>query len=542
MIQTAGYDLFVQLHEKMLNKALAMAFHAGKLQIEEGHFNLVEKTNLPSDFAAFSQFTFDVSLTNEPFVDLKGKDEFFIRCGSMLRLNLFGCVNIYFSLDFNIAAKIKFNVKELKFQFELNHVKILNIGAQHEYYVSQKFIKALNHIVYEFLDTYFRNKVKTIDLCNIKKLGLEELKDKFDILKSCDVRILNDKSIIAGLSFISEKGNLNKAVNCLSNTDCYVAVSEAAAKEILNYWWTNKDIELKTDFSTTADINFASGAVGQTTDTLTRVFTLGFIETNTDFDEMKLFCDGTIAVTGSPTLNFTEEGGIEVQNLEFTAEVNIRIDALQTQSVTLDKSSFIPDSWTKFEDDVHISTKTEQKTLVNTQNTFKVSSPKVGAILKFKSNPNDGSVTVKVTDVEFKVEFGKKNASFSEATWNKLMSLIKKYIIEKIPEFTVSPALITTQAKVLDKYHMLLANSNLEVNKNGFAISTDVNAQELIANEVAIPNYIVDTKTKTVHSFDCKDVYKILPGYRGGYYVMYEALSKGFKPCCNCLKGYTLAD
>ena len=37
-----------------------------------------------------------------------------------------------------------------------------------------------------------------------------------------------------------------------------------------------------------------------------------------------------------------------------------------------------------------------------------------------------------------------------------------------------------------------------------------------------------------------KEVSKINQEHRDGYFVMYEALSKGYLPCKKCLKGYSL--
>ena len=308
MIETADFDIYAQLHEKMLNKALTMAFYAGKLNVPEQEFNLVEKKIAPSNFAPFSKFKFEVTLTNEPFIDLTGKDSIFIRCGSQLKLNLLNCVDIYFTLDFNIAAVIRFNTSKMQFEFVLNHVKILDIGANHQYYISDQFKGKLNHIIYDVLDTYYRNKVKTIDLNNLKGIDFPQLKSKFSMVKRAEARIFDNKSIVAGVSFFGEYGNLAKAKNCLNKADCYVAVSENAAKKILDYCWANKAGELKTDFEKNASINFASGAIAQTTDTVMRVITLGFLETNTDYDNMQLLCNGNVSVGGTPTLNFTEFG------------------------------------------------------------------------------------------------------------------------------------------------------------------------------------------------------------------------------------------
>ena len=63
---------------------------------------------------------------------------------------------------------------------------------------------------------------------------------------------------------------------------------------------------------------------------------------------------------------------------------------------------------------------------------------------------------------------------------------------------------------------------------------------EIRNEETDIPNYVVDMATKKVHDFSCDDVSKIGRGNRKGFYVMYEALFKGYLPCSKCLNGYSL--
>jgi len=59
-------------------------------------------------------------------------------------------------------------------------------------------------------------------------------------------------------------------------------------------------------------------------------------------------------------------------------------------------------------------------------------------------------------------------------------------------------------------------------------------------NTVAVPNYIGDEDTKTVHAITCSEIADIDTDQRIGYYVMYEALADGYKACNKCLKSYNL--
>ena len=538
MSLTAGYDVLAQIHEKALNKSMALLYYSGKIGIQ-GKYSLADKA--PADFKPYSSFDYDISLTKEPFVDFRGKNQLYLLFGGRVKITLFGSVDVYFSVDFSIDAKIVFTLATRKLHFKLNRVKILKLTAMDRIGIDRQFLNKLNYIVDEILNAYF-SKEDTIDLPTVplQDLQLPVVGTNLSAVKA-DVLIYDARSLLLGLSFFEKKGDLSQVKNRLGNADCYVAVSESAAGNILNYCWGKVEDKLKADFDETMNINFASAATGKATDVLARVFTLGFIQTETEYDNMTMQCSGDVAVNSVPALNFTADGNLEVLNLDIDANVKVKIDALRTQSITLDKSSIIPDSLTKFEDDVLLSKKeNEAATLVNVSNNFKIKVEKAAAKLVFDSVKNDGTVKAKITDVDFKVEFNRKDSTFSDITWAKLMSYVKQYIVSKIPEFSVSPSIILSDLKIFNNYTLSLKNSNLTVAEDGIAIETDINVNEIRSEETDIPNYVVDMATKKVHDFSCDDVTKIRRGYRKGFYVMYEALFKGYMPCTKCLSGYSL--
>lgn len=537
MSLTAGYDILAQIHEKALNKSMALLYYSGKIGIK-GSYSLAEK--VPEDFKAFSSFDYDISLTKEPFVDFRGKNRLFLMFGGLAKITVFGCVDIYVSLDFSIDAKIVFTLATGKLQFKLNKVKILKLMAADCTGINRTFVNKLNYILDEILNTYF-SKENTIDLMAVPLQNLQlPVVGSIQAIKA-DVLIYDDRSLVVGVSFFEKKGNLSQVQNRLGDTDCYVAVAEDAACKILDYCWGKVGDVLKTDFDETININFASAAAGKAMDVAVRVFTLGFIQTETEYDNMTMQCSGNISVNSAPLLNFVGDGNVEVLNLNLDTNVNVKIDALRTQSVVLDKSSFIPDSVTKFEDDVSLSHKeNEPTTLVNVSNLFKIKVEKAAAKLVFDTTKNDGSVKIKITDVDFKVDFDKKGTTFSDTTWNKLMTFVKQFIIDKIPEFAISPSLILSGAKIFNDYTLSLNNSVLSVEDDAIAIRTDINVNEIRNDETDIPNYVVDMDAKAVHDFGCEDVRKIARGKRKGFFVMYEALFRGYTPCRKCLDGYTL--
>lgn len=536
---TAGYDICVQIHEKMLNKAMALYFYSGNFKID-GEYSIAEK--IPAQFKPFSDFKYEITLTKEPFVDFRGRDKLFLRFGSQIKLNIFNCVDVYFSMDFSVDAKITFDFGSRKLQLSLGKAKILNIVAQNRIGISRSFLEKLNYIIDEVVNLYFKeHKIIDLHALPLEDVKLPAISNDLPICQG-DVLIFDNQSLFVGLNFFQKGGSLQKAKNCLEGRDCYVAISKEAAAKILDYSWPFIQDSLKVDFDNKIDVSMASAVAGKTTDLLTRVFTLGFIQTNTEYSSMEMSYNGDLSVNAIPGFNFKENNEFEILNLDIDINVNLKIDAFQSQTVTLDKSSIVPDSLTKFEDDVLLSTTKDKPTsLLNTKKQFKVKLERADAVLEFDNEKGDGSILVRITDVDFKIEFDQKGTTFSNSTWENLMASIRKHIINRIPKFTISPSIVLSGVKIFDRYTLSLGNSpELFSTEEGIAVRTDINVNEINGLEADVPNYVVDTASKAVHEFSCEDVYKIPRSKRKGFFVMYEALARGYKPCQKCLEGYNV--
>ena len=146
---------------------------------------------------------------------------------------------------------------------------------------------------------------------------------------------------------------------------------------------------------------------------------------------------------------------------------------------------------------------------------------------------------MKITDADFQIKFNKKGSTFSDNTWNRIMKFLKEKVLEKIPEIVVSPSLILAEKNVYG-FTLGLADTWLNISGQEIEFSTNVIVNELKSNTVAIPNYIGNRETRTIHHFSCRFVGDIKTESRVGYYVMYEALADNYQACKQCLKSYNI--
>lgn len=533
---TGNFDILVQLHEKALNKALAMVFYSGMLKIEDTY---EVESNLPANMKPYTTFDYEVSLDNEPFVDFRGEDEIFLRFSASLDLTVLSGIKLKFSIGFYARSMVRFDLENQKMYFELYEAKITDISINSKYHLSHKFKTKLNFIIHEIIDEYFKNEIKELEIpIALDGLTLPYMPegDAFKLpIGKVDVKILDNKVMCAGISLFHNNGSMTGINNLTQGKDCYIAINEDAILKTFDFWWTNTTFDKKQTFDLQVDIGFAN-PIGDGVDGAIRIATLGFLQRETDYENVELNYGGTVAIQEMPGLDFRQDQLVEISDLNFEADVFADIYADVTRVTDFDTSSFIPDHWTPWKDDITIKKIDENRKILGLKNTFALNVNKAHGELIINE---DNNLAVKVTEADFKIEFNKKGATFSDNTWAKFMVFLKDKILEKIPPIVISPSLILAKKNIYG-FTLGLSDSSLTISDKEVEFSTNVIVNELKSQKVAVPIYIANKETKLVHMLGCHFISDIDMEDREGFFVMYEALAEGYKACKNCLKAYKI--
>lgn len=267
----------------------------------------------------------------------------------------------------------------------------------------------------------------------------------------------------------------------------------------------------------------------------TRVLSLGFIETDTNYENMVLAYGGTIKVIGKPEFEFLTGNSVKISKLIFNADLFANVSADVFKEISLDTSSFIPDKITPWQDDKHLkSINKPNKSLLDLKNVLDIEIIDAEGRMTLNEQNN---LVIKIEKADFEIDFHSKGTTFSKRIWDKLMTFIKERVIEKIPEIVISPSLVLSKVNVYG-FTGSDENSSIEINPEEVDFTTNLVINELKNLPVAVPNYIANKKSKTIHKFDCSFVGDIDPENRIGYFVIYEALSEQYKTCKSCLNAY----
>jgi hypothetical protein len=265
------------------------------------------------------------------------------------------------------------------------------------------FLKRLNYIISQILEEYFINDLKTLDIpvaLNGLDLPMMPPGDDYKLpVSGVHVMILDNKIVMAGISFFHTNGSLKGLTDLTGNRDCYIAIRVLALQEIINFWWKNTMWDKKQDFKKNELIGFAS-TLARGVDIATRLATLGLLESDTEYDDMILNYGGLVSLEKQPAVTFTDGDRVEVTNLEFIADVFGNLFADVKKDLDLDTSSFIPDKITPWEDDINLKKSNKKKQLLKLKKKFSIHVNNAEGQLKINEKNN---LAVKITKADFEI-------------------------------------------------------------------------------------------------------------------------------------------
>jgi len=588
-MNTYGYDVLVQAHEKLLNKALAAAFYTGKLKMSDT-FSFVK--GVPDSLRGFTEVEYKVRLRNEPCLDLvgpyvpskpfipggifqpvppglviqpgvhpgsppgikiypvpikaKSEDNMIgkigIRLSVELVLRVLTGVDLEFDVDLGATAQIGLDPVDSRLKYSLVNSCIYDLKVNDKLQMHKNFLEKTNEIIAIVLQHYLGSDIKEIELpMDLSKICVdlpqEEGAPKIELpVKLADVMVLNQDIIVVGVNFFTDdRGSFSGMSDLTNGAELYVAIDTDAIDNILEFWWANTQLKkFQLDGSIPLDIK-SNKKLAKTKDFLTRLVTLGFLEPESEVQSDTVYYDAEVELKQLPEISFASGEYAEVKNLKLLLDVKGRLEVKQHRKMSLDSSGFIPDGITPWTDDKLLSEKDITKDLIKHKEELEVLVEQAQCQVVVD---DDSRIAIKVTSADLELDFGEKwYENFSDKVMNGLLDILEKRVVGKIPAFIISPAILLKNVQLMG-YTFAVDIKDIVLDKEYLCIRTNVGVNELSKNIVPIPLYIANTKSQKVHRFDCRVVEDIDFTHRVGYHIVYDAINDGYKPCKGCLPGY----
>jgi len=539
-LNSNGYDLLIQVDERLLDKALSALFYTGKLKAA-GIYAFVE--GVPLELQGFTEVAYRIRLRNEPYLDFKKKDIVGIRLSVEVMLTVLSGVNVEVDVDFGASAEVRFNLSNERVIYDLTNTGIYDITVNDRYRFHQNGLDRLNEILGILLKQYMSNDVKEIQLpISFKEVALPTLPDTEGNrlpLNRVDVAIQDQRLVVVGVDFFDHTGgSLNGIPDLTNQAELMVAVRADALRQIAQFWWERTQLKKTIHFQGSSPVNirktFAKG-----TDLFLKGVTLGFFQPETEVTKADLVYDGAVSLLALPVIEFLSGNQAEIRNLKLKVVLHARLDTESHRTLLVDTSGFIPDSITPWEDDIKLSERTSSDSFLHTEEDLLVEVEKTRCTVNVDGQSR---LVLEVSEADIALDFGSQwYQNFTERLANGFLDLIAKTIVSHIPPIVVSPALLLSDAQVFG-YTFGIDLRSLDLAPEELSLCSNLRVKELTEGAIPIPLYIANKKSMKLHRFDCPVVEEIDFTHRVGYHSVSEAMKDGLKPCGECLRGYLTQD
>lgn len=532
-MKTCGYDALLELDDRLLNKALAAVFYTGMLRAS-GSYSFAE--GVPAELQGFTKVLYKVRLKNEPYIDLKGADQVFLKLSVELFLTVLTSVEVEFDVDFRAMAAVRFDMSEKVLSYDLSMAEISGITINDTMKVSNKALGKMNEIIKIILSKFLTEDIKQIDIpFAMYKMELPEMPEAEEYrlpVSVADIKILNSRILAVGINFFGHTGgNIDAIQDFAEGSEFFIAMKEDTLKEIYDFWWDNKTLQLKKDFDGELVLKFKE-KIGKGLDILTRLVTLGFIETASDVKEAVLKYQGSVEILEKPEFDFVDGGQATITKLKLKVAFSSYIDALVNKKISLDTSSFVPDNITSWNDDIKLKEYEKHQKLMPINEAALIDVTDTTGIISLNAGSN---LVVNPEKADLDIDLGSKlYQKLSENLLNKLLDLFENNIVSHIPDFVISPSLITSSLK-MKGYTFGITLDKLTTDGGELVLKANIFVNELAKSNIPVPLYIAGKVSKKLHRFDCRAVDDIDFENRLGYHIYDAALREGYKPCKLCL-------
>lgn len=535
MLKCCGYDLLVQVDERLINKALAGIFYSGALK-KTGTYSFIE--GIPEELRGFTQAEYSIKLRNEPYLEFLKEATAGLRVSVEVILKVLGGVRIELDADFGACTEMHLDKENGRLKFDLKQSNIYDLQINDHFECHKNVIDRMNQIIKILIKQYLENDVKEISLpVSIINLDLPDCPGNRISVKIQEVLIADGRYLYTGVNFFGHiGGNPEGICDMAKGAGLAVALKVDALKSIAGFWWERTEHEKKTDFNGALPIN-ARKVLAKGKDLFLRAITLGILQPDSEVNNAVLVYNGIVELLELPEISFENENRVLLDKLKLKVNLHAHLHADVRNKVYLDSSGLIPDQLTPWTDDKLLHEENKSEVFLNMDEVIMLEIER--AVCEIHTDDKNRLV-IKVVEADLELDFGNKwYQNFTERIMNAVLDSIERTILGKIPPIVISPSLLLSDIEIRG-YTFGVEITEIELSAEELVAAVNMTVNELSENAVPVPLYIGNRNSMKLHRFDCEVVEDIDFTHRIGYHGVFEAVKDGYKPCGECLKGYPL--
>ncbi len=571
-MMTGGYDVLIEINERLVNHALAAAFYSSFYTTFEG--SVVPKVRGP--FEDLARVDYHIELNEPPFIDFSPTDKIRAHLNLKAIINVIGRkVRTDVSVDLlgrmtldPITKEISLDVQEVRIgelrfldRYELpkiarnlvnealvmvihsNFVKGIGVGGLKEFNVPVTAAPDIIHLGDEiriFLLPGFPGmtiKIPSVDVEVSSLVPAETL-----VVGEVDMAvspgffgIISDQSMALAISMGDNVvGDPASIKDFTEGNDLAIGLSEVSLNRILDQAWSRVPRDLTVNGHIPVDnVRELLDSLQGIKDMPSRFETLGLNKKNTEVEKAWVDFSATINPE-KPKVRMGEGGTFEIYDTRVPGKAQAVVRATNVITTRKGQSAFSALLWGEPKEEKPPETKREEVTVYNFDSSIEILLKRVVIALMVNS---DGRLKIDVTDVDFFLDIPWHLPKFVlESISNRIEDTIKR----DFPAFDLTEML---QEKLAPMFPFTPQLKIVKVSTEGSEalIIGNLEFKEVPRHIVPVPSFVADPRTanREVHRASCPSVRKIPEHAQIGYTSLYDALAEGLRGARDCLPEFS---
>jgi hypothetical protein len=571
-MKTGGYDVLMEINERLVNHALAAAFYSSFYTTFEG--TVVPQVGGP--FSGLARVDYHIELNEPPLIDFMPPDRMRAHLDLKAIIKVIGRkVRTDVSVDLMgrmaldpITKEIALEVQDVKLgelrfldRYELpkiarvlvnealmlaihsNIVKGIGVGGLRKFNVPVTAAPDIIHLGDEiriallpgFPGMTIKIPSVAVEVSSLVPAETLQVGEVDMAVFPGFFGVISDQSMAVAISMgESVVGDPASIKDFTEGNDIAIGLSEVSLNRILDQVWTQVPRDLKVNGNIPVDnIRELLDSLRSIKDMPSRFETLGLNKKNTEVE--KAWVDFSAIVNPEkPKVRMGEGGTFEMYDTRVPAKAKATVMATEVTTLRKGRNAFSVILWGEPAEEKPPETKKEEVTIYNFDSDIEILLKRAVVTLGVDK---EGRLKVDITDVDFYLDIPWHLPKFVlEGISNRIEETIKKDfpafdLTEMLHEKLVSVFPFTPQLKIV----------KVSTEGSEALIIGNLEFKEVPRHIVPVPSFVADPRTakREVHRASCPSVRKIPEHAQVGYTSLYDALAEGLRGARDCLPEFS---
>ncbi|PWR75860.1 hypothetical protein ACKUB1_18340 [Methanospirillum stamsii] len=529
MSATAGYYITAEVHERLINNFLHVAFCSNSL-VFSGTYTL-PFPDVPESLQEFIEIDYQISFAESPVIDCTYDLNLFMRARIEGKFVLLGGIELDFEVQIRGEINPGYDQDTSRLTIGLIEIALEDIEINDEYHLSPVIIERLNEILEIIISENLLGDYTSIPISPvIISPKLPEMPDderfRLPILFG-NFKVASPETLVVAINlFDNESGDVNALTDYLNDADLGLAVNEAGMHAIYDFWWENTTwnkvitIPNPPDPPYRYDVEIPDNAeqileiLGWVQTAIIGILTAGIYTEESSIDALWIDFQMSIAFEQFD-FSFNSDGTISMST-EFTLD----LEAVVSMQVTT------TDLWLFGAIEGEPETRNLQVFTGRVRDlVVRIDSASVQFYL---NEDNRLTVDLRSLDIDLPLDW-----DMPELILDAIVDFVVGYAVESMPPFVIAPAMFEGELPGTDMT-ISAGFSSIQVTDEDAAVTASL----ITSGVETYAAFIANRDTGEVHRRVCEYGRKIKRINREYYCRLEDALAAGYNGCYYCLREY----